>query len=62
MADSDSGQPSLSLDSIDFLELVLFLEEEHGWVIPEAAIDVQDCRTVGDVATLVLEHVHGATP
>lgn len=55
----DPHQPCLSLDSIDFLELVVFLEEEYGWVIPETAIDVHECKTVGDVATLVLAHVRG---
>jgi acyl carrier protein len=53
----DPDQPCLSLDSLDFLELVVFLEENYGWVIPETAIDVHECKTVGDLVTLVLTHV-----
>jgi len=56
----DPSQPCLSFDSIDFLELVVFFEDEYGWVIPETDIDVHECRTVGDLATLVIKNVHGA--
>lgn len=55
----DADQPCLALDSLDFLELVVFLEEEYGWVLPESAIDVHDCKTVGDLAAMVLEHLRG---
>jgi acyl carrier protein len=51
----DAERPSLSFDSLDFLELVVFLEEEFGWYVPEEQIDVNECRTVGDLAALVLK-------
>src|SRR4051794_16978839 len=47
----------LYFDSLDFLELVVSLEEEHGCVVPETAIDIQDCRTVGGLATVVIKHM-----
>ncbi len=56
---ADPAQTCLSFDSIDFLELVVFLEENYGWAIPESAIDVHDCQTVGDLATIVIKHVRG---
>jgi acyl carrier protein len=51
------NETCLYFDSLDFLELVVFLEEEYGWVVPETAIDIQDCRTVGGLAMVVLKHV-----
>jgi hypothetical protein len=54
----DLNEKCLSFDSLDFLELVVFLEEEYGWVVPETAIDIQDCRTVGGLAMVVMKHVH----
>ena len=48
----DAERPSLSFDSLDFLELVVFLEEEFGWYVPEEQIDVNECRTIGDLAAL----------
>lgn len=56
-ATEDPNQPCLSLDSLDFLEIVVYLEDKFGWVIPEEAIDIQDCKTVGDLAQLVVTHV-----
>jgi|HubBroStandDraft_5_1064220.scaffolds.fasta_scaffold563138_2 acyl carrier protein len=53
----DPSEKCLYLDSLDFLELVMSLEQEHGWVVPETAIDIQDCRTVGGLATVILQHV-----
>jgi hypothetical protein len=55
----DPDQPCLSFDSLDFLELVAFLEERYGWVLPESAIDVNECQTVGDLALMVVKNVHG---
>lgn len=52
-------QSCLSLDSVDFLRLIVFLEEEYGWSIPETDIDASECRTVGDMASLVIKHVRG---
>jgi acyl carrier protein len=51
------GQPCLALDSLDVLELIVFLEDEYGWDLPESAIDAHDCNTVGDLATRVIEHL-----
>ena len=56
-AGAEANQPCLYLDSIDFLELVVFLEQEYGWTVPEVAIDIHDLRTVGDLATLVMKYV-----
>jgi hypothetical protein len=53
----DPNEACLYFDSLDFLELVVFLEQEYGWVVPETAIDVQDCRTVGSLATVVINNV-----
>jgi len=55
--DGDLNETCLYFDSLDFLELVVFLEQEYGWVVPETAIDIQDCRTVGGLATVVIDHV-----
>ncbi|KUO20701.1 phosphopantetheine-binding protein [Streptomyces dysideae] len=52
-------QQTLAFDSLDFLELVVSLEEKHGWSIPETEIDVNDCQTVGDLALLVLKNANG---
>jgi len=52
----DPDVPCVAMDSIDFLELVLFLEEKCGWTIPEKAIDIYECKTVGDLVQLVLDH------
>jgi acyl carrier protein len=46
-----------TLDSLDLLELLVFLEDEFGWRLPEDAIDSQESHTVGDLATLVLRTV-----
>ncbi|KPI04861.1 acyl carrier protein familyprotein [Actinobacteria bacterium OK074] len=50
-------RPGLSLDSLDFLELIVFLEEEYGWSVPESRMDLGECRTVGDLAKMVAESV-----
>jgi acyl carrier protein len=54
-------QPTLAFDSLDFLELVVSLEEKYGWAIPDTEIDVNDCQTVGDLAQLVLKNVNGTS-
>jgi len=51
----DPDGPCLGFDSLDLLELVIFLEERFGWEIPEERIDAQGWRTVGDLATVVIE-------
>ncbi|WP_173160178.1 acyl carrier protein [Phytohabitans suffuscus] len=53
------GQPCLALDSLDVLELIVFLEDEYGWDLPESSIDAYDCKSVGDLATMVIEHMRG---
>jgi acyl carrier protein len=50
----DPSQPSLALDSLDFLELVVFLEEQFGWLIPESQLDASECSTVGDLVALII--------
>jgi acyl carrier protein len=54
-ASEDPDQPSLYFDSLDLLELVVFLEDEYGWVIPEEQIDAEGWRTVGDLASVLTE-------
>jgi acyl carrier protein len=54
-------QPTLAFDSLDFLELVVSLEEKHDWSIPETEIDINSCQTVGDLAQLVLKNVNGTS-
>ncbi|WP_328783185.1 phosphopantetheine-binding protein [Streptomyces canus] len=54
-------QPTLAFDSLDFLQLIVSLEEKYGWVIPDTEIDVNDCQTVGDLAQLVLKNVNGTS-
>ena len=54
----DPNEKCLYFDSLDFLELVVFLEEQYGWVVPEEAIDIQDCRTVGGLAEVIVKHVN----
>jgi acyl carrier protein len=44
---------SLAFDSLDLLEIVVFLEEEFGWRIPDEDIDAVECQTIGDLVTLV---------
>jgi acyl carrier protein len=56
----DRDHPTLALDSLDLLELVVFLEDQFGWAIPDDMIDVPDCQTVGDLAGLVMRTVNGA--
>lgn len=55
----EPGRPGLAFDSLDFLELVVFLEEQFGWSIPDTEIDVNECQTVGDLASLIIKHLHG---
>ncbi len=47
----------VDFDSLDLLELVLFLEEEYGWVIDEERIGSEGWRTVGDLAAMVISVV-----
>lgn len=39
----------LNVDSLDLIELVLILEEDHGVVVPMADIRSADPQTLGDV-------------
>lgn len=55
----DPDQPCLAFDSLDLLELIVFLEEEFGWSIPEDQIDAAEWRTVGDLASVVVRALHG---
>jgi acyl carrier protein len=54
---ADRGEPCLAFDSLDLLELLVFLEEEFGWSIPEEQLDAAGWRTVGDLAALVMRNV-----
>lgn len=56
----DPDQLSLAFDSLDFLELIVFLEQEYGWTVPEGQLDAEGCRTVGDLAGIVLATAGGA--
>jgi acyl carrier protein len=56
-AGEDPDEPCLGFDSLDLLELVIFLEERFGWEIPEERIDAQGWRTVGDLAAVMVEIV-----
>jgi len=47
------GASSLYLDSLDLLELVVFIEDEYGWTIAEDQIDAAAWQTVGDLATVL---------
>ncbi|WP_019632741.1 acyl carrier protein [Actinomadura atramentaria] len=51
---AEPGRSSLSFDSLDFLELVVFLEETYDWYIPEEMLDYEECQTVADLAALML--------
>jgi len=51
--------PSLEeADSLDLLELTVFLEQERDWSIPDNQMGAQPCRTVGDLARLVIMDGH----
>jgi acyl carrier protein len=52
-ASEDPDQPCLYLDSLDLLELVVFLEQEYGWEIDEELIDAGGWSTVGDLTSVV---------
>lgn len=54
-------QPCLYFDSLDLLELIVFLEDEYGWEIEESQIDIEGWQTVGDLAE-VLTDVAGRVP
>lgn len=56
----DPGQPNLGFDSLDLLELVIYLEEELGWEIPEERIDAEGWRTLGDLASAVMSIAESA--
>jgi hypothetical protein len=47
----DPDAHSLYLDSLDLLEIVVFIETERGWTIEEDQIDAAGWQTVGDLAT-----------
>ncbi len=49
----DPSAPSLYLDSLDLLEIVVFVETEHGWTIEEDQIDAAAWQTVGDLAAVL---------
>ena len=61
-AGDTEDQPCLNLDSLDLLELVVFLERECGWSIPEEQIDAGGWHTVGDLASVVLSVARGVNP
>lgn len=44
----------LDFDSLDLLDLVLFVEEDLGWRVPDDEIDAQGWRTVGDLVDMLL--------
>jgi hypothetical protein len=50
----DESHPCLDLDSLDLLELVVFLEGSVGVEIGEERIDAEGWRTVGDVAAVLV--------
>jgi acyl carrier protein len=52
-ASEDPDQPCLYFDSLDLLELVVFLEREYGWKIDEEQIDAGGWRTIGDLTSVV---------
>lgn len=52
--------PCLDFDSLDLLELVIFLETELGWQIPEEEIGV-GWLTVGDLAAAVMRATGAST-
>ena len=52
-ASEDPNQPCLYFDSLDLLELVVFLEQEYGWEIDEEQIDAGGWRTIGDLTSVV---------
>jgi acyl carrier protein len=56
---AEAGGPCLDFDSLDLVELLVFLEERYGWELSEEQIDADEWRTVGDLAALVVEHVRG---
>lgn len=53
----DTTGLSLGFDSMDFLELVVRLDEDYGWHIPEEDIDAGRCKTLGELTALVSAHV-----
>src|SRR4051794_1799377 len=53
----EAAEPGLAFDSLDLLEVIVFLEDELGWRIPDEEVDAMECRTVGDLAGLVLRSV-----
>jgi acyl carrier protein len=49
-----TDQLCLDFDSLDLLNLIVFLEEEFGWRIAEEQIDAESWQTVGDLATVIM--------
>lgn len=47
---------SMNFDSMDFVELVLSLEDVFGIQIPEEDIDIYELETIGDLAKLIVAH------
>ncbi|WP_372492457.1 acyl carrier protein [Actinomadura litoris] len=52
---ADPGQHSLAFDSLDFLELVVYLEDHNEWYVPEEMLDFEECQTVADLANLIVK-------
>ena len=61
-AGENDAQQCLNFDSLDLLELVVFLERECGWAIPEEQIDAGGWHTVGDLASVVLSVAREPNP
>jgi acyl carrier protein len=57
---SEDPRPCLDFDSLDLLELIIFLESEMGWQIPEHEIGA-GWVTVGDLAVVVMRVVGAPT-
>lgn len=51
--DQQKLREDLGLDSLDILELVMELEERHGWEISESETDHLHAMTVAEVITWV---------
>lgn len=61
-ASESPGAPSLYLDSLDLLELVVFIENEYSWTIEEDQIDAAGWQTVGDLAIALTRSARGNGP
>jgi acyl carrier protein len=54
------GEQCVDLDSLDLLHLIIYLEEEFGWIIGDDKLDASEWRTVGELAVMVIQTTGGA--